>query len=500
MDSSVDDAGKKYPVTDRISQFFTDGGIAVARVTGKVVGYSGKMLRVVKETTTSIPVPGTGLFTGGVRKIWGGERSTIKVNIAKTKQKMEKIYLEIGKRGAKLSGVEDITKHESVQELITEIRSCENQIQSWEERIKELEKEKAQAKSKIQYRTAGVEGEGPQANVKNRIKDIIDNSSKTATFDSSSDKAIFDKVTHDLLDDDIEIRLLAAAELGKMASPASIPVLKEALGYGNVYLSSEIINALININDPSCMQVFKAKVNDQNYRIRLGSLRGIYKLAGPDSVTYLVDGLKDKHQEVRKSSATFLGWVGVKDAVPALIQTLKDPEQEVKKAGAMSLSILRDPSSIMPLIRALRESSIEVREKIIHAIERVTGKAVEFKIDASGDELKNSIESLKDWWQKNKMADVDEVLEETSEIVEKDGEEEKAAEAEETSDIVEEEEKAAEAEGAEEAEEEETLTEEKLQKMLKKDLIQKCEDSGIEYSSEETKTVLIEKILDKCGN
>ncbi len=437
MEPSVEKAEKNDSVVEKLSSILTDGGVAVARVTGKVIGYSGKVLRIVKEKSASIPVP-AGLFTGGVRKIWGGEKASIKVNIAKTKQKMEKLYLEIGKRGAKLSGVEDITEHGSVKELLNEVKSCESQIHKWEERIKELDKEKAEARKKRWEGKAEVEGEGPQADIKDRIKNIIDTSSKTATFENSSDRAIFDKVTRDLLDDDIEIRLLAAAELGKMANPASIPVLREALSYGNVYLSSEIINGLININDPSCMQVFKDNVNDKNYRIRLGSLRGIYKLGGTESVTYLIDGLKDKHQEVRKSSATFLGWVGIKDAVPALIQALKDSEQEVKKAAAMSLSILRDPSSIMPLIRSLQESSIEVREKIIHAIERVTGKAVEFKIDASGDELKKHIENLKEWWQKNKMGDVDEVLEETSNMVEKEGKsEEETAAPPVASDIVE---------------------------------------------------------------
>jgi HEAT repeat protein len=508
MAPAQEEENKEESFFDKISNAMVSGGTAVARGTGMVVGYSGKFLSTIKDKTANISLPSLpslpvkGIFSGGVLKSWGSEKANIKVNIAKTKQKIEELYNEIGKQGARLSGVEDIAEHESIKKLIDEVKSCESQIQRWEDRLKELGREQAEVRRKKPSAEADV-APGAVGDIKGRIRDRIDQDMKATEFENSSEKAIFDKVTHDLLDDDDEIRLLAAAELGKIAKPASIPVLKEAIGYKNVYLTSEIINALININDPSCLPIFQSNVKDENYRIRLGSLRGIYKLGGPDSVPYLTDALKDEHTEVRKSAVTMLGWVGVKDAAPALIQALKDSDQEVKKAAAMSLSILRDPASIMPLIRTLGESSIEVREKIVHAIERIADKAVEFKIDASGDELKTNIEKLKAWWQKNEMADVEEVLEETGEEAgeERDVEEEVvAAEAsgeEETIEVAGDgddiDEKTATAET-------ETLTEEKLQRMLKKDLLDKCEELGVEYSSEETKTVLIEKILKQCGN
>lgn len=499
----TEETGKEKALADKISKVMTGGGIAVAKTTGMVVGYSGKLLRIVKDKTTSLPLPSLpslpkGLFSGGVSKIWGGEKAKVKVSIAKARQRIDKLYFEIGKQGAKLFGVEDITDHESVKDLVNEVKSCEGQIQRWEQRLKDIDREQAEARRKrIQREAVGEEADTEE--IKNSIRDSIDKAMKTARFDNSSEKAIFDKVTHDLLDDDVEIRLLAAAELGKIAKPDSSPVLKEALAYRNVYLTSEIINALININDQSCLPIFKANVKDDNYRVRLGSLRGIYKLGGADSVPYLTDGLKDEHTEVRKSAATFLGWVGLKDAAPALIQALKDSDQEVKKAAAMSLSILRDPSSVMPLIRVLKESSIEVREKVVHAVERITGKAVEFKIDASGEELKKNIETLKAWWQKNKMADVEEALEGAEVEAETAEEEEAPVEEEATTEEAPaaEEEAPADEEAPAEPTGDEPITIENLDKMLKKDIAQKCDEMGVTYSPEDTKANLIKKILKK---
>ncbi|MGR3177594.1 MAG: HEAT repeat domain-containing protein [Candidatus Anammoxibacter sp.] len=530
---------------DKLTDMAVESGITSVRIVGMTFGYTGKMLRFLKDKSAGIALPSSGIFTGGVLKKWGGERSTVKVNIAKTRRKMESIYLEIGKRGAKLPGDKDIAEHTSVKELTDEIKACESQIQRWETRLKEIDAERESSKRN----RVTVTVDRRSANVRESIKaKIIEagRSTTATTFASSSDKAIFDKVARDLMDDDIEIRLLATAELGKMGNAISIPLLKEAIGYGDGYLTSEIISALINIDDKSCLAIFIENIKDKNYRVRLGSMRGIYKVGGAGSVSYLIDGLKDEHPVVRKSVSTFLGWIGVNDAVPALIQSLKDSDQEVRKAAAMSLSILRDPSSIMPLIRILGESDMEVREKVVSAIERISGKTVEFKLDSSGDELRENIEGLKDWWQKNKMSDVADVLDSSADIASGDAtavadEEPLKTTFDETTSTIEVEETVdpiddiiglndSDSDGGEDAtvaddapsvetsdsdeastdadtdtsndsdEDDDTVDLSKLNRMNKAALSAKCADLRIEYDDADTKAMLIEKINEKCGN
>lgn len=530
-------------VVDKVAGVVTEVGITGVRAMGMTVGYTNKMMRFFTKKGAGFSKPagkcvftGKGIFTGGVLKKWGGEKSAVKVDIAKTRRKMEAIYLEIGKLGAKLTEDGNIAEDGSIKDLIAEIKACESQIHKWESRLADIDDEKTKSR---QYK-ASVKVDGRTSAIKDRIKDKIRETGASvtaATFTNSSDKSIFDKVVNDLLDDDVEIRLLATAELGKMGNAVSVPILKEAIGYGDVYLTSEIVNALINIDDPSCLDIFKANVIDKNYRVRLGCFRGIYKVGGAGSISFLIDGLKDKHPVVRKSVATFLGWIGQDDAAPSLIQTLKDSDQDVRKSAAMALSLLRDSASIMPLIRILGESDIEVREKIVSAIERISGKTVEFKLDSSGDELRENIEGLKDWWQKNRMSDVDgaiEVIDDSSDVAVADDETYATDEVEDSSssdetvtavdeimdinssESAESDEKSPEVENnvddesdeGKSADSAETVLEgelgqfdkSKLFKMNKVKLHAKCDELGIAYIEDDTKAVLIEKINEKCGN
>lgn len=542
MEPSTEDRGGADSLVDRVAGVATEVGVAGVRAVGMTIGYTGKMLRFFKDKGVSMSFPSKGIFTGGALKKWGGEKSSIKIDIAKAKRKMEALYLEIGKQSAKFADGESTDENGTVKGLVAELKSYESQIQRWNARLNEIDDERARSRHfKAAVKTDG-HAAAVQARIKERIRDA-ERSITSATFASVSDRSIFDKVVHDLLDGDVEIRLLAAAELGKMAKPISVPILQEAIGYGDAYLTSEIITALININDQSCQGIFEENVNDDNYRIRLGCLRGLYKVAGEGSISYLIDGLTDKHAVVRKSAATFLGWVGKDDAAPALIQTLKDSDQDVRKAAAMSLSILRDPSSIMPLIRILGESDREVKEKVVGAIERISGKTVEFKLDAVGDELRENIEGLKEWWQKNNLPDVDDVMgvdesgqesgdevsDETEAGIEAADVGETVAEDEEVADepvegfdavtavdeIIDIENYGADDEAqagddavvtagddGESADVDNSVSFDKsmLLSMNKVKLSAKCDELGVEYSEEDTKAVMIEKIIEKCGN
>lgn len=408
MEPTMDNAGEKVRFTGKISRIFTSGGVAVAKASGKFAGYSGKLFCFGrKKKVSGIKMPGKGLFSGGVLKKWGGEKVSVKIDIAKTQKKIEKLYFEIGKRSASVAGAKDDAE---LQELINEVRHYENEIRSSESRLQEMVKEKDAAKVEKSRVRADDADEVFDVDIENRIRDAMHDTLKSAVFQSSSDKTIFEKVSQDLLADDVEIRLLAAAELGRIGNTAAIPILKEAIGYGDVHIISEIIHALIKINHISCLPIFKNNLKNRNYRVRLGCLEGIYKIAGAESSECFINGLKDEHPEIRKLAASFIGWISAKDATPALMQTLKDTDPDVKKAAVASLSILREPASIMPLIRALDDSNVEIRKEIIHAIERITGNNVEFELYASGEKLRENIENLKEWWRKNKMADLEAVL------------------------------------------------------------------------------------------
>jgi hypothetical protein len=356
----------------------------------------------------------------------------------------------------------------------------------------------------------------------------------------------------------MEIKTLAAAELGKLGNEACVPILLAAVGFDNPELTSEIINSLTGIGAHEAVSLFKEKISDTHYRIRIGCLRGLHKLADDeDTIPMLTEALKDSHPEVRRTAATFIGWKDSAEAVPALMQSLRDDDVKVRKAAVSALANIKDEVCIPALIKSLGDKNLEIREKVLETISVISGEEIEFDVHNSGKALKNAVAELRSWWEDRKLGelDADPVVEpgtddETADEIEADapdeddsmheeviagtGAEVAAAEADrEDTETAEAETKADEIEteapdednltdeekipvtGAEitevetdtevtetaetetGAEDGETLqyTEHQLMRMVKSDLMVICDDLGIEYDDTSTKAELSMLIL-----
>jgi hypothetical protein len=215
---------------------------------------------------------------------------------------------------------------------------------------------------------------------------------------------IFSKVAGDFLDSEMEIKCLAAAELGKIGNSAAVPILLEAVKFENLDLTSEVINSLITIGDARAIPLFKQEVVSSKHRVRIGCLRGLYKLAdNEDAMPLLIEALRDGHPEVRRTALTFIGWKDYTGAVPSVIQCLRDEEPRVRRAAVSTLANLKDDAAVPHLINVLGDRDIEVRVKALEALKVISGEDISFDIHASRNALVEAINSFKDWWQKERL-------------------------------------------------------------------------------------------------
>ena len=236
-----------------------------------------------------------------------------------------------------------------------------------------------------------------------RVRAAVERSIKKAQFTLRSDAIIFEKSLLDLLNAEMDIKLLAVSELGRLGSLHAGPVLKEALSMNSPELQAEIINALIQIEDKEVFALCKRFFKHDYAGVRTACIRGLYKAGQSESVPLLIEALKDENVEARNSAAIFLGWLEAKPAVPALLQTAAGEDLRVRKSSIMSLANIRDDGSVLPLIRFLNEDSREIRDMIIGALEKITGETLEFESDgADKQDRLESIERLKEWWIKKK--------------------------------------------------------------------------------------------------
>lgn len=344
-----------------------------------------------------------------VSGIFGNEGDKIEAKIRDYEAKMHEIYSEVGSQTTSGIPIGPVGA-ETIDKMIHQARIYEDEIGRLKAKLQQIKTQQAQekeAEAKKPIRPVKTI-KTPLDQVERNIHNAIQRALHYGEFSASSERAIFEKVANDILESEMEIKILAATELGKMGNPEAVPILMESIKFDNTYLTTEIINSLINIGDKRAIPIFKAGVENNNYRVRLCSLRGIYKLS-PDKeiVSTLVSALRDDHHEIRKTAVTFLGWKDDVSVVPSLIQCLKDEDDRVRAATVSALLNFKDPSSVMPLIKVLGDKILDIREKALDTIRIITGADIKFDIQSRGQQLYDEINNLRDWWLKERFGNVD---------------------------------------------------------------------------------------------
>ena len=336
------------------------------------------------------------------------EYQHIQHRIDQYENRIKSLYFEIGKLGAQNADTQNPVENEDIKKLLDDVKEYEKEIKRLDSRLADI-----RGRQEVFERPQHVEGQSTteMANEHehyeeslSHLKSVIDKGIRHEKFESQSEREIFTKVANDLLDTDPEIQVLAAAELAKMDHPGAIPILIAASKLNQPELTNEIINALIIFDDERAVQVFKEEMANPRFSVRIGCLRGIYKLGDDhDVVSILSDALRDKHSEVRRTAATFLGWRDKSDAIPALVQCLKDENERVRRATVDALSNIKDPASVLPLIKVLADEKLDIRERAYGAIRLITSEKIEFDLHLTGSKLKEEIIKLRDWWQEFRM-------------------------------------------------------------------------------------------------
>lgn len=488
-----------------VAKVLNAGGGAAVYTYDATAGALKKAVEAAKKTPV-LPQKAAEVFSAGLGVVKPREVKAVEARINEYEKKIKTLYFEIGKEGAKYSADENPLETEEVQKLITDVREHEKEIQRLETRIDEIKEQKKAEKKKKRakvIRFARKPSKAPVEQVKKKVESAIDKAVKQGEFDNRSDREIFSKVASDLLDNEMEIKILAAGELGKIKNSAGVPILLEALNFGDADLDIDIINSLIAIDDERAIPVFKEKVSDARFRVRIGCLRGLYKLADDQEATpFLMEALRDENAEVRRTAVTFIGWKDYDDAVPALVQCLRDDKTRVRKAAVSALANLKDESAVLPLIKVLADKDLEIRQKAFEAVQVISGQDITFDVNAAGRQLKADVGKLRDWWQNERLGKVGVEAEEevsepetvTEEVAEVEAQAvEEAAEPETAAEEVAE----TEAEPAEEKALPEgvALTESELKKMTKAEIVALCKERGLEFEEKQTKAEIIQVIM-----
>ncbi|MBF0360255.1 MAG: HEAT repeat domain-containing protein [Oligoflexia bacterium] len=417
----------KYNFLSSAGNILLNGSLYVVKSAGKSAGYVGTLTKQIltrsdkpdkpdKYEKTSVSKKNesqskiAGLFTGGLRKKFGLNKSEVKARMDELRNQIENLYLEMGKIGSNNQNNQNNQNNGDSQSIFEnkEVQEITLQIEKYEKEFNALNKYLSEAieleKQNIPLSEIAFDNRGQEIyqGVDKKIQQLIATCIRKEKFSLKSDAIIFQKVLNDLLDKEIDIRRLAVCQLGKIGNKSVAPILKEALKIKNDQLQAEVINTLIQLDDSEIFTICKNFIKHEYALIRTACARGLYKTGRAESIPILIATLQDENAEVRNSSAMFLGWLDAKEAVPSLLQAISDVDKRVRLSAIASLSNIRDEAAVIPLSRSLNTNDLEIRQKVIDAITKIIGGEFNFNVNANEVERAHEISSFKDWYLKKK--------------------------------------------------------------------------------------------------
>ncbi|TET32566.1 MAG: HEAT repeat domain-containing protein [Planctomycetota bacterium] len=136
------------------------------------------------------------------------------------------------------------------------------------------------------------------------------------------------------------------------------------------------------------LAVFARALKDENVRVRLAAVKGIYRKNGKKSTELLLDALADEHAAVRRRAVLCLGWRREPGTALRIAALLKNGDVSVRKAAAGALGSIKEKSAVELLIEAVGDEDAEVRKMAHKALEKITGRSLPSSVERQEPRVK----------------------------------------------------------------------------------------------------------------
>ncbi len=229
---------------------------------------------------------------------------------------------------------------------------------------------------------------------------VMESQVETDAFPSSTDNVIFSRVLSDIDSKDVRTRANAVKVIGDIPHELSVKTLiAKLLHETSPQVRQECIKALTKQEVNGGLQAIRRALTDPAASVRLAAVRGLYRLAGNQSASDLVNMLSDENEEVCRRSATCIGWLGQTELAVELIPLLSNGNPSVRRAAIEAMGNLRSRQVISALIEHLNDPEKSVRRAIIETLEKITGKKMSGPLPRNEKTLQCYIARWHEWWK-----------------------------------------------------------------------------------------------------
>ncbi len=137
---------------------------------------------------------------------------------------------------------------------------------------------------------------------------------RNALFAIESEKEIVQRAMSDITNENEETRTEAAAALGSVHHDLAVRVLANRLTKEpSARVRADYVGALTDLGMKKGLPAVERALTDQEACVRLAAVKGVYRLAGTESIPMLVNALSDENDSVRYRAGVLAGWLGRKD-------------------------------------------------------------------------------------------------------------------------------------------------------------------------------------------
>ena len=198
-------------------------------------------------------------------------------------------------------------------------------------------------------------------------------------IDQGADWAVAKRFAKALSSEIPELRMAAAAALGKLGDESGINSLKSALSDTDPRVRQRVCMALGEINHPSAVPALIDRLGDPNRQVRHEAAISLSAIGTDQALAALKNMMDADNTAIRRIAASALGEAGTADVVEPLAAALNDPDEGVRSASIYSIIELlsnvdtqkshsirdrivtelqgADDATVQPIVEILEESS-----------------------------------------------------------------------------------------------------------------------------------------------
>jgi HEAT repeat protein len=118
-------------------------------------------------------------------------------------------------------------------------------------------------------------------------------------------------------------------------------------------------------------ETLMSAITDENWRVRMESIKGLGKLKISAAISLLMDATGDERWQVQEKAAEAIGLLGDPAGISALASCIESPISNLRKAAVAALGELRHVDGLPLLDIVLNDNDPDVRKLARWAIDRI---------------------------------------------------------------------------------------------------------------------------------